>query len=296
VAEHHDSERLAGSSPEVLIAHLLAKTKNIRIGSGGVMLQHYSPYKVAENFSVLASLAPGRVDLGIGRAPGGLPRSTRALQQDVGEHVTPLSDKLAQLQQFLYTGLDVNHPLYGLEVTPKPNQPPEVYLLGASTESARLAADLGLHYVFALFINGDETVLVKALDTYRAHFQTKFAPVPEFILALSVIVADTDAEAKELARDVKNVKVHLESERSVTVGSIEQAEEFGRQSQENYTVEVKDANIIHGSKLTVQQKLLDIQERTQVQELIVVNVIQDFRKRVRSYELLRDALDLAYIS
>ena len=99
VSEHHGSERVMGSSPEVLIAHLLAKTTRIRVGSGGVMLQHYSPYKVAENFNVLASLAPGRVDLGIGRGPGGLPRSTRALQQGLGNRGQPFAEKLLELEQ-----------------------------------------------------------------------------------------------------------------------------------------------------------------------------------------------------
>ena len=93
VAEHHASNRVMGSSPEVLVSHLLAKTSRIRVGSGGVMLQHYSPFKVAENFNVLASLAPGRVDLGIGRGPGGHPMSTKALQQDRVADATPLGGK-----------------------------------------------------------------------------------------------------------------------------------------------------------------------------------------------------------
>ena len=106
VTEHHGSSRVMGSSPEVLISHLLAKTSSIRVGSGGVMLQHYSPYKVAENFNVLASLAPGRVDLGVGGGPGGMPYSTRALQQDLGNQGRPLSEKLEQLEQFLHNELD----------------------------------------------------------------------------------------------------------------------------------------------------------------------------------------------
>ena len=106
VSEHHGSDRVMGSSPEVLVAHLLAKTTRIRVGSGGVMLQHYSPYKVAENFNVLASLAPGRVDLGIGRGPGGLPRTTRALQQEMGHEPKPLAEKLLELEQFLHNRLE----------------------------------------------------------------------------------------------------------------------------------------------------------------------------------------------
>ena len=140
VSEHHGSDRVMGSSPEVLIAHLLAKTTRMRVGSGGVMLQHYSPYKVAENFNVLASLAPGRVDLGIGRGPGGLPRSTRALQQGMGDRAQPFAEKLLELEQFLHNRLEENHPLYGLRVSPVPPQPAEVFLLGTTTSSAELAA------------------------------------------------------------------------------------------------------------------------------------------------------------
>ena len=103
VSEHHDSDYVAGSSPEVLISYLLAKTNQIRIGSGGIMLQHYSPYKVAENFHVLATLAPGRVDLGVGRAPGGLPRSTLALQKGVSDPQS-LTDKITELRDHVAGG------------------------------------------------------------------------------------------------------------------------------------------------------------------------------------------------
>ncbi|SFJ76977.1 LLM class flavin-dependent oxidoreductase [Thermoflavimicrobium dichotomicum] len=289
VSEHHDSDQLAGSSPEVLIAYLLAKTRRIRIGSGGVMLQHYSPYKVAENFNVLASLAPGRVDLGIGRAPGGLPRSTKALQQRAVHGSQSLSDKIIELEQFIQDRLDENHPLAGLRATPIPQQPAEIYLLGTSVSSAELAAKLGLPYVFAQFINSDESVADESFVTYRNHFNTDKGAQPQAILALSVIVADTDQEAKELAGEQKLVKIHLESGNTLTVGSVEHAEEYGRQSEENYTIEIKKANIICGSKETVRQKLLEAQKRYGVEEFIVTSAIQDFSKRIRSIELLKEA-------
>lgn len=257
------------------------------------MLQHYSPYKVAENFSVLAALAPRRVDLGIGRAPGGLPRSTQALQQDVDE-ATPLSEKLAQLHRYLYQELDPDHPLYGLQVTPKPPYPPEMYLLGASDASALLAAELGLPYVFAQFLNGDEQVLHNALKIYRTNFRGGDGALPEAVLALSVVVADTDGEAKELAGNMKNVKVRLASGKSVTVGTVEQAEEFGRQANEPYTVEVKEANILHGSPATIRERLREIVERTHIREVIALNAIRNFELRVRSYQLLKEAVDAVY--
>lgn len=288
VSEHHNSDDVVGSSPEVLLAYLAAKTDRIRLGSGGVMLQHYSPYKVAENFHVLAALAPGRIDLGIGRAPGGLPLSTRALQQD-GGHTRSLAEKLAELEQYLSDRLDPAHPLYGLRAVPIPQQPVDLYVLGTTPSSAELAAQQGLPYVFAQFINGDETVIQQAFDTYRNRFDTRKAARPQAILALGVIVADTDEEAGVLAADVKNVKIHLESGRTLTVSSVEAAESYGRQSDERYTIEIKDANLICGSRETVRRKLLALQKKYEVDELLITLAVKRFADRLRTCVLLREA-------
>ncbi|USB33601.1 LLM class flavin-dependent oxidoreductase [Paenibacillus sp. YPG26] len=294
VSEHHDGDKLAGSSPEVLIAYLLAKTNRIRIGSGGVMLQHYSPYKVAENFNVLSSLAPGRVDLGIGRAPGGLPRSTRALQQGAADGAD-LTGKLKELSQYVHNRLAEDHPLAGLRATPVPGQPADLYLLGASVSSAELAAELGLPYVFALFINSDPVVAEDAFAAYTRFFNYANGTKPQPILALPVVVAGTDAEAEELASQQKLYRVYLDSGKKVTVGSLEQAEEFGRQSNEDYRIEEQLAEVIKGSKETVRRKLLEVGERYGVVEYIVNTALQDFGKRVRSYELLKEAFTEAAV-
>jgi luciferase family oxidoreductase group 1 len=288
VAEHHDSGRNMGSSPEVLVSHLLARTTRIRIGSGGVMLQHYSPYKVAENFNVLASLAPGRVDLGIDRGPGGLPRSTRALQQGVGNGARPFHEKLVELDQFLHNRLEEGHPLYGLQAKPLPSQPAELFLLGTTTASAELAASLGMPYVFALFLNSDETVMAESVATYRQRFNRTKGAQPQAMLELPVIVADTDEEARRYASEIKVVRIHLESGRTFTVGTVEAAEEFGKQSQERFTVQVHKARVVYGSRETVRKKLQDIQDLYHVEEIIAVTAINDFQKRLHSYELLSE--------
>ncbi|HEY7492330.1 MAG TPA: LLM class flavin-dependent oxidoreductase [Candidatus Tectomicrobia bacterium] len=289
VSEHHGSDRVMGSSPEVLVAHLLAKTTRLRVGSGGVMLQHYSPYKVAENFNVLASLAPGRVDLGVGRGPGGLPHSTRALQQEMGGQTTPFAEKLQQLEQFLHNQLEENHPLYGLRISPAPPQPAEVFLLGTNTSSAALAARLGLPYVFAQFLNSDVTAMGEAMAMYHKCFDATQHKAPQAMLALAVIAADTDEEARGYASDLQVVRLRLESGRTFTVGTLAGAEAFGRQSQENYTIAVHKANVVHGSRDTVLQQLSDMQRRYQVEELMVVTAIKDFHQRLHSYELLSPA-------
>ncbi|MCG7409259.1 LLM class flavin-dependent oxidoreductase [Paenibacillus sp. ACRRX] len=289
VSEHHDSSQFAGSSPEVLIAHLLAHTNSIKIGSGGVMLQHYSPYKVAENFNLLASLAPGRIDLGIGRAPGGLPRSTKALQP--AEDTRKLEEKLNELEQFLLGPAKDEHPLAGLKATPLPERPAEIYILGTSVSSAEIAAERGLPYVFALFINNDPEAAREAFHTYRTKYNTARKSEPRTILALSVIAADTEVEAANIAGDLKSVRVTLASGKTINVGSVEQAEEFARQAGESYTAEVRDADITKGTKETVRKRILELKAQYGVSEFIFTTVVSDYEKRVRSFTLLKEALE-----
>jgi luciferase family oxidoreductase group 1 len=289
VSEHHDSDQLAGSSPEVLMSYLLSKTQKIRIGSGGVMLQHYSPYKVAENFNVLANLAPGRVDLGIGRAPGGLPRSSMALQQELYNGKKSLTEKLIELQNYLQDDLPTDHPLFGLKAHPLPLIPAEMFLLGASPSSAECAARLGIPYVFAFFINGDPSNALESFKVYRNQFISKKGSQPYTIFALSLIVADTTEEAAELSSEMKQFKVKLESGQKVTLGSLEKAEEYGLQSGQPYTIEESSAKIVHGTKETVREALIAIKELYEVDEIIVSVPIKDFRKRLHSFELLQRA-------
>lgn len=290
VSEHHDSDRLAGSSPEVLIAYLLAQTDSIRIGSGGVMLQHYQPYKVAENFNVLATLAPGRVELGIGRAPGGLPRSTKALQTAETEK---LEDKLTELQQFLRGPAGEDHPLAGLKASPLPSHPANVFVLGTGAASAELAAERGLPYVFALFINNDPEAARQAFEIYRRDFNpcSGTKPKAKAILALSVIAADTEEEADAIASSLLNVRVTLASGKTVNVSSLEQAKEFARQSGETYTAEVREADVTKGTKETVRSRILELAESYGVEEFVFTTVIEDYEKRARSLALLKEAFE-----
>ena len=295
VAEHHGSSRNMGSSPEVLISHLLARTGHIRVGSGGVMLQHYSPYKVAENFNVLASLAPGRVDLGIGRGPGGMPSTTSALRPYPlnGSGPVPLEEKLVALRRF--TGnqdklADESTGQNGLTASPVPSQPAELFLLGTTPSSGEMAARLHLPYVFAMFLNGNEAEMRAAVDTYF-ELSARFSDFqPRAMLALPVIVADTEIEASMHAESVNVVRIRLASGRSFTVFSEEAAREFGRQSGEEYTYEVQPANVIHGTPLTVKQQLNDVCREYGVDEIFVVTAIDKFPDRLRSYQLLAEAM------
>ena len=289
VAEHHSSDRVMGSSPEVLISHLLAKTSRIRVGSGGVMLQHYSPYKVAENFNVLASLAPGRVDLGIGRGPGGLPQSTMALQEAVaGER--SIGDKMTELRNFLAGDLSEDHPLHGLIASPRPPESAGLYLLGTSVSSAEMAAEFGIPYVFALFLNSDQDVMTDAMKTYHSRFEASGPGQKRAMLALPVVVAESADEAAAYAAEIKVVRITLESGRTLTAGNVESANNFGKQSGEKFEINVTDAPVVHGSPQLALQKLLDIQTLHNVEEIVVVTAINDFERRLRSYELLSQAM------
>ncbi|PRD49573.1 LLM class flavin-dependent oxidoreductase [Phyllobacterium myrsinacearum] len=286
VAEHHDAPTLASSSPEVLIAFLLANTSRIRVGSGGVMLQHYSPYKVAENFNVLAALGPGRVDLGVGKAPGGLPFSTRALQGVVPRtQKQDFSAQLAQLSAFLDQGLPADDPLAGVQATPRPAIAANRFLLGASVDSALLAASQGWDFVFASHLNGDETILQETLDAYQKAAHGR-AP----LLAVGIVAAETDAEADRLTGNIQHFKVHVDNGQSVTVGSVEQAEEYARQSgAASYRIEKKTPNVLRGAARTVSDQLDRLHDRYGIGEFIIDTPINDAAKRLRSIELLAQA-------
>ena len=286
VAEHHGSNRVMGSSPEVLVSHLLAHTSRIRVGSGGVMLQHYSPYKVAENFNVLASLAPGRVDLGIGRGPGGLPRSTAALRRGDGQPSMTLFEKLAELRRFLNDELEPGHPFHGLQAAPRPPQPPGLFLLGTTRSSGDMAAELSMPYVFALFLNNDEAEMAEAVRRYQSGFDHANGATPYTMLALPIIVADTNTEAAGHAAKIQVVRITLDSGRALTVGSVEAGEEFGKQSGEGYQITVHQAGVVQGNPESVKQQLLEVRQKYAANEIIAVTAMDSFKNRLRSFELL----------
>ncbi|MEK8127075.1 LLM class flavin-dependent oxidoreductase [Paenibacillus filicis] len=292
VSEHHDMDSFACPSPEVLIAYLLAQTQHIRIGSGGVMLQHYSPYKVAENFNLLSCLAPGRVDLGVGRAPGGFPRSTRALQPVPSETVIPLVDKLLLLDQLVHDEYrtDQADPLYGLRAKPSPPKPPELYLLGASVDSAETAARLGLPYVFSQWISGDDEVQTQALAAYRTKFHSSRLPAKHVIMAVSVIVADTDEEAERQAEEFQVIKIFLENGKKLRVGTLELLNEFTRQTSDKYTIEQKRTIIIHGSYQTVLEKLKRLYLQYEFDELMVSLELKTLSQRLDALREIRIGL------
>jgi luciferase family oxidoreductase group 1 len=284
VAEHHHADELAGPSPEVLVSYLLASTKRIRIGSGGVMLQHYSPYKVAENFNLLAALGRGRVDLGVGKAPGGLPLSTKALQQEIDSAKRlDFNSKLEQLSAFLGGEKIASGPFEGLAATPKPNTPAEKFVLGASPESALLAARSGWDFVYAGHLNGDTDNLQKTFDAYC----NVTGKVP--VLALGAVVAESKDEVEATVSKIRIFKVHLASGTSVSVGTLEAAAEFARQAGEtDYRVEEKHPNVLAGSAKQVKQKLDELHEQHGVTEFVLEFPAVSHEQKLAAIESLAD--------
>ena len=281
IAEHHNTPQLASPSPELLIAWILGQTRRIRVGSGGVMLQHYSPYKVAENFNLLAAIAPGRVDLGVGKAPGGLPLSTRALQLGLSQQEK--GDFAAQLAQ-LNGWINPTSQEEAVRATPLPQVPAAGFLLGASAESARLAASLDWDFVFAAHLNGDPDLLREVIGTWRAH------SAREVIVAVQAIVAPTQAQAEDLAQSVEVWGVELANGQRVTVASEEQAYAFARQAgSEPLRIARRAQSLLAGTAEFVLEQLESLHQQWGIDEFIIDTPVADGTVRVQSLRLLAQA-------
>ncbi|HHQ6614767.1 TPA: LLM class flavin-dependent oxidoreductase [Serratia fonticola] len=285
IAEHHNSPHLASPSPELVIAWVLGQTRHIRVGSGGVMLQHYSPYKVAENFNLLASLAPGRIDLGVGKAPGGLPLATRALQQGLHQQEKgSFADQLAQLDNWLSLPV-ADEGDDALQATPIPPHVADRFLLGASNESALLAAQLGWNFVFAAHLNGDKSLMREVITTWRDHSQR------DTLVAVQVIVAASEAEATELAAQVEIWGVELENGQRVTVASESQAQAFARQAgSPARLIEQRTRSLIKGTPATVHAELSALQQAFGIDEFIIDTPIAEGAARIASLHLLAEGI------
>ncbi|MCE5173420.1 LLM class flavin-dependent oxidoreductase [Paenibacillus profundus] len=291
VSEHHFASNLAGSSPEVLISHLAAVTSRIRVGSGGVMLPHYSAYKVAENFRLLEALYPDRIDVGLGRAPGGMPLATRALM-DGRAPVDRYPEQVSDLMHYLHDSLPDDHRYSGLRATPVIPTAPEMWLLGSSGESARIAAQQGTAFAFAHFINsygGPE-----AMRWYQQHFQPSTAGErPQSILAVFVVCAETDEEAERLASSLELTFLFLEQGiHRPGVPSVETAASYPYTPFDLSRIQENRKRMVVGSPERVKQELLRYSEQYNTEEIMIVTIMHDFEARLTSYRLLAEAFQL----
>ncbi len=286
-AEHHAAPQLASPAPEVLAAFVLAQTRRIRVGTGGVMLRHYAPYKVAEVFNLLASLAPGRVDLGVGKAPGGGLASTRALAH--GRTAAPdFIEQLTDLEGFLSGSLPPGHRHAEAVATPIPEHGPRRFLLGASPESAELAARLGWRFVYAGHFDGDPAHIERAFDAYR---RTSTRPP---LLAVVAFAADTAEAATRHVSALRVYKLHLGPGQTVNLGSPEQAAEYARQAGvTDYRLEETRPSVLSGDADYVRGQLDLLHHRFGVQEFVLDAPVADVQARLNSLRLLAPTAQVA---
>ncbi|MFD5622834.1 LLM class flavin-dependent oxidoreductase [Streptomyces yangpuensis] len=294
VAEHHSMPGVASSSPAVILAHLAAHTSRIRLGSGGVMLPNHAPLAVAEQFGTLEALAPGRIDLGLGRAPGTDGRTAAALRGPgrLEEGADEFPRRLMELTRFLDDDFPDGHPYARVHAVPGPVQGPAgrppLWLLGSSGFSAQLAGELGLPFAYAHHFSAAGTL--PALDLYRSSFRpSAVLDAPYAVIGVSALAADTDAEARAQVATGALSMLRLRTGRPGLVPTPEEAASYPYTALEREFVDGWLANIVHGTPDAVADGLDALAERTGADELMLTANAHSGAARLRSYGLVADA-------
>ncbi|MDQ2774610.1 MAG: LLM class flavin-dependent oxidoreductase [Acidobacteriota bacterium] len=291
IAEHHGMDTLASPAPEILIARIAAETSRIRVGSGAVLLPHYSPLKVAEVFRMLHALYPDRIDLGVGRAPGGTALEARALRKGLSADVDTFPDDLLELLAYLENGFPPGHPFGKIKVAPQMPGGPEVWLLGSSPWSATAAAQLGSPYAFAHFIDPQYTR--QAIERYRSEFHSsERLKNPRVILALGALCAETEEEARHLAASARALLRRFRTfpRAGGLVPTAEQAiEELSTGLDPSVFESGEWPRYAVGTAARLREKLSNIADELKVDEMMIVTIVHSHNARLRSYELLAKA-------
>ena len=289
VSEHHSHPSIVGSAPEVLMAAIAATTSRIRIGSAGVMLPHYAPLKVAEQFRVLEALAPGRIDLGVGRAPGSDMRTARLLRQSPQQSSDDFPIQVRELQAWV-SGIDLpaGHPGHGVTANPTGPTDPTLWMLGSSDYGAQLAAHYGLPYAFAYFIT-DGQGAHQALDLYRQLYRpSALHPKPQAALCVWALAADTEGEAWHQFSSRERWKLDRNTGALGPLPSPEEVATRPYTAAEQVQVDQLRANALVGSGPQVAAKLRALAKSLEVDELVVITWTHDPAAQRRSYELLAE--------
>ncbi|HEV7823100.1 MAG TPA: LLM class flavin-dependent oxidoreductase [Burkholderiales bacterium] len=285
LAEHHALQALADPCPEILVTRVAAATSRIRVGTGGILLPYYSPLKIAEQFRMLEALFPQRIDLGLGRAPGGDQTTAMAM----GEGRYPTAEDFPEHVQYLVAYLDdampKGHPFAKVKAQPMGPTAPEVWLLGSSDYSGALAAQLGLRFAFAHFISADGG------DQVMRDYKRKFQPSPReekatALLTVFVICAETDAEAERRSMSVDLRRLNMDYGINTPVPNQQEAETRKYTDVERQRIAFHRRRVILGKPDTVKARLLALAEQFEADELMVITITGDYRTRLESYRLL----------
>jgi luciferase family oxidoreductase group 1 len=289
VAEHHSMPAIASSAPDIMIGQIAALTRNLRVGSGGVMLPNHAPLTVAERFKVLEALYPGRIDLGLGRAPGTDPATSYALRRRQG--VTEEDDFLERFNELMLLetrGFPAGHPFHNVRAMPADVTLPPIYLLGSSDYSAQLAGHIGAAFSFAHHFATFDAV--EAMRIYRESFKPSPAHAkPYAILATHVVCADTDEEAERLAKTVDLNFVRRNKGEYQPLASPEDAAAYDYTAVDRARIAQNRTRMSVGSPATVKAKLAPLIEATQADELMITTMVYSHEARKHSYELLAQA-------
>ncbi|QUG42610.1 LLM class flavin-dependent oxidoreductase [Psychrobacillus sp. INOP01] len=290
VTEHHDLPGLASSAPEVILSYIGANTNTIRIGSGAVLLPHYKPFKVAEVYNTLATLFPNRIDVGIGRAPGGSAEATNALSDNFLQNVYKMPSLVKDLLHFLDDDFPAEHEYSKISASPIPEVSPVPWLLGTSKKSALLAAENGIAYTFGQFMsdNDGQSIIQEYLDAFTPRKQGQTAQV---MVTVSVICAETTEKANEISLSAliwELEKAKGEGHRGVP--SIQEAKQYKLDDREKDTFENMKKNIIIGNPKEVKQKLLELQATYKADEIMLSTITYSAEARRNSYKLIATEL------
>ncbi|HEX7052801.1 MAG TPA: LLM class flavin-dependent oxidoreductase [Burkholderiales bacterium] len=287
LAEHHAIAALADPCPEVLLARLGAETRRLRVGTGGVLLPYYSAFRTAETFRMLEALYPGRVDLGIGRAPGGDARTAQAVSGGGFPDPERFPQQVQELVAHLDGTLPKGHPFHGVRVQPEVDGAPEVWLLGSSDYSGTLAAALGLPFSFAHFINprGGDAVA----RYYRSRFRPGRETEPRVMVCTFAICAESDEEAERLAAPIDLRRLHMALNIDSPFPTDEEAARHRYSAEERTYVMGQRAKAILGSPQTCRREIEAMAERYGADEVMVLTITGSYETRLRSYELLIQA-------
>jgi luciferase family oxidoreductase group 1 len=292
LAEHHGLASVASPAPDIMIGQIAAATQRIRVGSGGVMLPNHAPLVVAERFKMLEALFPGRIDLGLGRAPGTDGVTAYALRNRL--EARPGDDFLERLQELMLwetREFPPDHPFNKVVAMPDDTPLPPLWLLGSSDYSAQLAAQVGMGFAFAHHFASFDAVA--ALTHYRAHFRpSRWWQAPRGILAVAIVAAPTDEEAEELAMSVDLNRLQRERGAYLPIPSVEEAKAYPYSEADRAIITRNRAKLFVGSPATIMERLTPLIEASQADEVMVTSAIYDHDARKQSYRLLAEAFGL----